>query len=327
MSTPGTNLTLTGQIAETAAGADFTVCGGGSGGTSTLTLDNVANPYSGSTHVDVNATLAIPTISNIGANSPIGTGAAGTQIIRLGGSGRGTLLLTGTNSAYATNRIIDVFGLYADSLAGVPGGGAIEVQNAGTTLTLNGQIRQGGSFIKTGPGAVVLSHLDNTYTGGTYVEGGTLRLGNGSAIPTGGNVTVQTGAEFDTNGLSNFSSPIGTLTLNGGTFRVPTGVGDFYSLNRLAMTGGTVDFTGTDGYRLEFMNPGAGITTNPSDTTATLVQGASVLSEIQHLTQDPFPISVGRGNTPSGIDLDAGIILSASGTIGCSSRRGWAPCG
>ena len=144
------------------------------------------------------------------------------------------------------------------------------------TVTLNGVLSGAGGVTQGSTGTTVLGGTINTYAGGTSVNSGTLRLGNGTAIPTGGSVFVSTGATFDTNGLSNgtafggSSTPIGTLTLIGGTFRVPVGSGD-YHLNTLTMTGGTVDYTGTSDFWLHFTGTGAGITTNASSATATWV--------------------------------------------------------
>src|SRR5207253_6787432 len=69
-----------------------------------------------------------------------------SDLLLLGQTGfaRGTLLLTGTNAAYSTDRGATVGGLYS---AGE--GGAIGVDKAGTTLTVGGQITGGGSFIRS----------------------------------------------------------------------------------------------------------------------------------------------------------------------------------
>src|SRR5207244_4016861 len=127
----------------------------------------------------------------------------------------------------------------------------------------------------------------NTFTGNLLVASGTLgiasdaNLGNAAHVrtlstpfaqsgglhflhdgPAGTNVTVSAGAEFNTGGLSNLAATaIGTLTLNGGTFRVPNGGGDYY-LNQLATgsTGGAVDFTGSSNFWLHLTGVGASIT-------------------------------------------------------------------
>src|SRR5205807_3416511 len=69
-----------------------------------------------------------------------------------------------------------------------PAGGAVEVSNAATTLTLTGPIVSSGPLNKTGPGVLVLNNLANTYLGGIIVSGGRLDVGAdaqlGAANPT-----------------------------------------------------------------------------------------------------------------------------------------------
>lgn len=299
--TPGANLTMSGVISQSVAGTALSVYGYG---VSTLTL-TANNSYSGSTSVSYGAVLAIPSLGAAGAggvNSPLGASSNAAANLNLGSSvpTRGDLLLTGTDAAYVTDRGATVAGLYANG-----GGGAIGVQNAGTTLTWSGPITGPGSFIKTGAGTLVLGHAANTFAGGAYVEAGRLTLGSGTAIPTGGDVTVSAGAEFNTAGLSNFpGSAVGTLTLNGGRFVVPGGNGNYY-LNKLTTgpTGGTVDVTGSSNFWLRFINAGAGIAV-AGDSTWVGAAG----SRIQNDTADPLTITVNGNST-----LDVGLILSNGG--------------
>jgi autotransporter-associated beta strand protein len=211
---------------------------------------------------------------------------------------------------------------------GSNGLGGLNVEGSGSgTVTFNGAITGSGALIVDLPaaGTVVLGSGANTYSGtgftaATFVYGGTLLLGNGFAIPTGTTVLVKSGGTFSTGGLSNnAAAAIGTLylgytssfTFDGGTFRVPSGSGNYY-LNKLNMTNGAVDFTGANNSWLHFTGSGAGITTNASGTTAAWVGGGT--SRIQNDTSAPLTITVGKGTTPSGVDLDAGIILSGGGT-------------
>lgn len=300
------NLTMSGLISESSAGSALSVFGAGLI-PNTLTLTG-ANSYTGRTSVARNGILAIPTIANGGVNSPIGAGSNSPSNLVLGASdARGTLLLTGTNATYSTDRGLSVNGLFANG-----GGGVIGVQNAATNLTWSGQITGSGQLIKSGPGTLTLTNFSNNFAGGTLVEAGRLGLGPGAAMPIGGHVTVLNGAEFNIGTVSNASgSAIGTVALSGGTFRVPGGNGDYY-LNRLEMTGGTVDFTGTGNFWLHFTGAGAGITSNSSSTTANWIGAPS--SRIQNDTAGPLTITVSQGSPTSGIALDAGIILSGSGT-------------
>jgi autotransporter-associated beta strand protein len=303
---PGANLQLNGVISETVFGSALTVSGPGAGGTSsTLTLLQ-NNNYDGPTTVTGNAVLAVPYIANGNEVSPIGYSSAAPSNLVLGDfASRGTLLLT--DFGFSTNRGATVKGLYTSG-----SGGAIGVQNAGMTQLWTGQITGAGSLIKTGAGTLTLTNTTSNYTGGTYVEQGTLNVGAaGAVIPANSNVTVSSGGTFQigfTSG-SNATAPLGTLTLIGGTLRVPSGSADYY-LNKLVMTGGTVDVSGTDDFYLYMVNAGAAITTNPSSITANWVGSPS--SFILNQTGLPLTVSVLAGSTPSGIDLDAGINLGSA---------------
>jgi len=71
----------------------------------------------------------------------------------------------------------------AHSLRLVAPGGTISV-GAGTTSTFSGTIIGNGSLTKTGPGTLILKG-NNTYKGGTNIEGGTLMIDNYRSLGTG----------------------------------------------------------------------------------------------------------------------------------------------
>ncbi|MGB3431364.1 autotransporter-associated beta strand repeat-containing protein, partial [Achromobacter sp.] len=74
--------------------------------------------------------------------------------------------------------------------------------NAGLTaqgsqdLTLNGKLSGAGSLTKNGASTLTLNGA-NTYTGGTYVNSGTLALGAAGSLAATGTVTVASGATVD----------------------------------------------------------------------------------------------------------------------------------
>ena len=151
--TPGANLTLSSAFSESTPGSFFRALGpeypNSVSGTGTVTvLTN--NTYSGPTYVGYQGVLAIPTIANGGAASPIGTSSSDPANLVLGYpisfGGRGDLMLTGTAAAYSTDRGVTVRGFYNFG----DGGGAIGVQYAGTTLTWNGSIAGPGNSLDPG---------------------------------------------------------------------------------------------------------------------------------------------------------------------------------
>jgi autotransporter-associated beta strand protein len=299
---PGVNLTLNGVIS-----GNYLSVTGPSSGTSTVTL-TATNTFTTGIGVGGNAILSVATVTNAGVNGPLGSGGT----ITLGGSPgyQGTLLLTGANAAYTTNLAVSVVGDYS---AGA--GGVINVQNAGTNLTISGPVTQiqnfPGSLVKQGPGTLTLTNSSNTYSLGTYVEAGKLAIGASNVIPAGTNVTVN-GGEFNTGGYYN-SSAIGTVTLNGGTMRVP-GVATTFQLNKLVVNSAasTVDVPGAVGVvGLNFMNAGAAVTVNASNTwTGT---PSAILS---NSSGAELPITINQyAALTSGLSL-----ASAPGSLGSTFR-------
>jgi autotransporter-associated beta strand protein len=147
----GTGLSVTenDQIKDGASAGTVEVTGGG-----TLQLNNATNSYSGGTKVTGNSTLVITN------NLDLGNTSGG---LTLGDASSGGTLSTTTGLTSGRN-----ITLGAD-------GGTIDVAAAQTT-TLQGTI-SGGELTKSGDGTLVLS-VANTYSGGTVISGGTLKLGN-----------------------------------------------------------------------------------------------------------------------------------------------------
>jgi uncharacterized protein with beta-barrel porin domain len=96
---------------------------------------------------------------------------------------------------------------------------------AGTTSTIQGAISDGataGTLVKTDTGTLLLSGA-NTYTGGTTVSNGTLRLGAANALPSAGLVTVASGATLNLNAFDHtFSGLMGAGTVTGANSTIAT---------------------------------------------------------------------------------------------------------
>ena len=82
-------------------------------------------------------------------------------------------------------------------------------------MTGNGQIAGDTKLIKTGLGELALS-LDNTYTGGTEMDGGVIQVGRVQALGTG--MVRMTGGELNLNGLAvqNDITATASVTIIGG---------------------------------------------------------------------------------------------------------------
>ncbi|MGO4739930.1 autotransporter-associated beta strand repeat-containing protein [Bosea sp. 2KB_26] len=231
-------------------------------GASTLTLSGL-NSYSGATtisagtlqmNVGANNTLS-GAIDNSGALVVNATGAGAGLVLSGAVSGTGTLTKTGTGSLQLTanntytglttvsaGTLYVGFGTTTGSIAGdivnnAPTGGAEGVMffrsNASTyagTMSGSGQLGVGGG------GSVTLTG-ENTYTGGSFITGATLIIGNGA---TSGSVL----GDIQTNFPSN---PAGTVAFNRSD--VMTFAGAISGTGGLEQRGtGTLVLTGANTY-------------------------------------------------------------------------------
>ncbi|WP_210497119.1 autotransporter outer membrane beta-barrel domain-containing protein [Microvirga antarctica] len=175
----------------------------------------------------------------------------------------GTLILTGDNSAYPGQMIVRSPG----TLEGRAQTLTLQVANAGLVRfnqpdfgIYNGQISGAGAVEKTGTGTTVFT-TDQTYTGGTTITEGTLRLGNGS--PSG-----MIAENVVTDGTLSFARPDivsfpGVISGSGNLSQIGTGTVILTSDN--TYSGGTLVQRGT-------LAVGG-----PSSRSAALSGGGSVL--------------------------------------------------
>ncbi len=111
---------------------------------------------------------------------------------------------------------------------GIEGGVLAVAPEAGQTATLDIVRLTGGlKLVKRGAGSLVLAAKNQTYTGGTEVEEGTLVYGTDSfpAGPLNASVKVDAGATLDMNGLINGSQCIYAYDLAGTVRQYSTGNG------------------------------------------------------------------------------------------------------
>jgi autotransporter-associated beta strand protein len=106
--------------------------------------------------------------------------------------------------------------------------------NQPTDATVSNVITGTGSVAKTGAGVLFLSG-NNTYTGATTINAGTLALSGFGNISSSSSVTVGSGATFDVSASSFFFVPITTLA---GSGTVQLGG------NGLVITNGSTEFSG-----------------------------------------------------------------------------------
>ena len=133
-------------------------------------------------------------------------------------TGVGTLTLAGSNS-YSGKTYINAGILQIGNYGGCGTLGTGDVLDNATLMfsrsgavTVANNVSGNGSLIQAGLGTLVLTGT-NTYSGGTYIDGGTLQLAGGpNRLPVGTAVTLRTGV-LDLNGND---QAIGSLNYVGG---------------------------------------------------------------------------------------------------------------
>ena len=184
--------------------------------------------------------------------------------IATGGTG---LLPTGTPLSVASGGFFDIGGLSSQTVASLSGAGTVTNSASGTTslltvapssgsTTFSGVIQNGngtvGLTMNGSSGTTLALSGTNTYTGGTTVNGGTLRVTSTGALPSAGNVTIgstgtlalqssaQTVAALSSAGTLNLASGnSGTnLTVSGG-LTLQTGSNTSFVLGTPNGTGGS----------------------------------------------------------------------------------------
>ena len=230
-------------------------------GAGTVTLTG-ANSYTGGTVVNAG-------VLQLGAGASLATGSALTVnggTFDFNGNSQTVGALSGTGGAIAL------------------GSGTLTTDSASNT-TLGSAISGSGGFVKQGTGLLALTGA-NAYTGGTTVNDGTLQLGAGGSLASGGALTVN-GGTFDLNGNS---QTVGTLSGTGGTIGLGGGVLTTSSANDSTLAsaltgsgglvkqgGGTLTLTGTNSYSGGTTVSGGILQGNTSSLQGAITNNASVV--------------------------------------------------
>ena len=181
-SSPGTTVTWNGVISGTSDTADFVKLGTG------LLILNGANTYTGDTLV-YNGTLQL--------------GATGSLAST-------TNLNVGNGFTFDLNDHTQTIGKLSGSGKVKLGSGTLTTNTADDS-TFSGIISGTGAFTKDGTSMLTLDGA-NTYTGGTNVLDGTLKLGTNGSLASTGALFIDTDGTFD---LNDHTQTIGALSGSG----------------------------------------------------------------------------------------------------------------
>jgi len=304
--------------------------------TGSATLQDTANDIS--LHANRNigiAAAATATLDNNGNTFTVHgiiNGATGS----LATTGGGAVVLTGANT-YAGATSVNggtlqlgnggTSGSISSTSSITVASGATLAVNRSDTLTITQGIQGNGGLRKLGSGVLVLSGA-NTYSGGTEINEGILRVGAANSLPTTGAIILAntTGAALDLNGnntligsLSGGGTNGGHVTLGNATLTVGDSANTTFG-GIISGTGGSVVKQGSGVITLTNSSTYTGSTTInagairngtnnalPPVTALFLADAASVLLDLDGFSQTVGSLAGGGAN--------GGMIALGSGTL------------
>jgi autotransporter-associated beta strand protein len=220
-------------------------------------LGGVLDINAGSVTAEMITLIKDPTITNAYARLNL----SGTGIIYLGSGG----LVANTGPSRTAFNIALSGGTMAAkadwssaapmALSGTVTFQAADASGAAHTITLSNQLTGSGAILtKTGLGTLA-TYTNNTYSGNTLINAGTLKLGAGGSLPSTPQIILASGAFYDVSAgsgstlvgsqaLIGLGAVIGNLTAGSGTSIRPAGntvAGTLTFSNALTETGGVVN--------------------------------------------------------------------------------------
>jgi len=296
VSQASSNLIVLGGNTLQVVGSEVTSCEGvisGSGGlayagSGTLTLQNV-NSYTGPTTI-ASGTLALGNLLG-------GASISSSSSVIVDGTFDISALTSGTTIQDFTDSVLGVV---------VLGSNALTFGTANSTImqaTIQGV---GGALVKQGSGAVALLG-NNSYTGGTTINAGTLQIGSDAGLGASSGLLTFAGAStLELTG--SFTSPSRPTVLNAvATFQVDSlqtviWGGNISGGSALTKTGaGTLHLSGLNSYASTIIN--AGVVEAALDSALGNVAGAITFS------------GVGTLDMLVGFSTARALVLNANGTV------------
>ncbi len=178
---------------------------------------------------------------------------------------------------------------------------------------LDGTIVGAGSLTKDGSGTLVLTG-NNTYSGGTYVNGGTLSISSDANLGASTGLLSLNGAALEVTGTTSFATQRSiALASGGGTFQIDNLGTDLQVMQGISGIGGLTK-TGAGGLTLSGDNTYAGRTDLEAGTLS--LTGAGSIAASSSLTVNNGTFSIG------GIDASGTSVNNLSGAGGTVSIGG-----
>jgi fibronectin-binding autotransporter adhesin len=308
----------------------------------TLFLTNAANAYVGATII-MGGTLSVSTLANGGSNSGIGASSSVATNLVLNG---GTLQYSGSSATnVSTDRLfnltgnggIDASGTAAGALVFTNTGNVYVTTTSASTFTLSGSstaantltpaatdsvvlnVNAPTTLAKVGTGAWVLAGL-NTYSGGTSLFSGTLRLGVVNALPIATTITFGSATSNGTLDLGGFNQTVAGLAVDPSAMASSQIIGNSSAAAASTLTyAGNVNSPSTFGGVIQDTIGAGTRTTGLTVASGSLsLTGANTFSGATAVTGGTLVVGVAGagslGNTP--VTVASGATLQGSGVIG-----------
>jgi autotransporter-associated beta strand protein len=198
------NQAVSGQVATvditgsgttfTITGASTTTIGAASLSSTTINISSAAVFTTGTGSIAINPTATVNI--NGGTFTALGT-VTSSGLVSVGSGGTLNIGNGGTSGSFSGN---------------ISNGGAVNF-NRSDNLTYAGAISGAGSLTQSGAGTLTLNGVSNSYSGGTFIDDGTVLLGAANVLPSTGSIRVD-GGTLD---IAATSPTVGAVTLDGGT--------------------------------------------------------------------------------------------------------------
>jgi bacillolysin len=253
------NLLASGGTIDASGGGALTLSGGVTGNTFNLILTGSGAGIESGAIATTSGTLTkngAGTWTLSGVNTYTGTTTINTGTLKLGVASE----RIANTSPLIVNGTFDLAG-FSETVGALSGSGTVTSSAAGTPVfavgdatntTFSGVIQNGSAtsvaLTKAGAGTMILSG-NNTYTGITTINTGTVQLGAAGVIPDASPITL-TGGTLSTGAAVGYSETIGAVTLSAtSTIALGTGVHTLTIANSSGATWGafTLNITGWTG--------------------------------------------------------------------------------
>lgn len=242
-------------------------------------------------------------VNSLNLAPSVTTLALGGQTLRVESGG---ILVSGSAPAVISG------GTLTGGTSSASRGELIVHQNASAVLEISASIADNGgrpvSLLKSGSGTLKLSG-SNTFSGGLFLNAGTLQIGSAGALPSTGAVALE-GGMLELNGFDVTIGSLSSQALNTGGLVTNTATGGTKTLT-VGNDGGSSSFSGQLGLNLNFTKTGAGtLTFNQSNASyggiITVAQGTLV-------TANPTSLGTATGTNDKTVILPGGTLDIAGG--------------